>query len=203
MPNEPISPTRLRQLRDQVIRYVYEHGAGQWGWGVPLEQVENALGITSQELQTIGMLLREQRLLPDHGSITNIGLNSKGQVEGERLGPSVPMQEPEPSPMVIHANYSIVQVAGANSTQSAQLAVDQSQLINIMEQIEKELPTLKLEPREREEAKDLLGSLRKQLADKLPGAASRAIGAALAAIIMDGGSKLGQVLLDILHINPS
>jgi hypothetical protein len=202
MPNESMSSARLRQLRDQVIRYVYEHGAGKWGWGVPLEQVQKALGISSQELQTITMLLIEQGLFAKHGPISNIGLSSEGQDEAVRLGSGIPMREPSQTPMVIHANYSVVQVAGANSTQSAQLAVDQSQITNVMEQIEKELPTLNLEPHERQEAKDLLGSLRKEISDKLPGAAARAIGAALAAIIMAGGSELGQVLLDVLHINP-
>jgi hypothetical protein len=202
MPNDPIPPARLRQLRDLVIRHVYEHGAGKSGWGVPLWQVQKALSISRSELQAVTMVMIEQGLLSKRGSIGDIGLSSEGQDEAARLGGGVPMREQPPSPIVIHANYSVVQVAGANSTQSAQLVVDQSRLTNVLEQIEKEIPNLNLEPGEREEAHGLLTSLRKVISDKLPEAATRAIGAALASVIMTGGSKLGQVLLDVLNISP-
>lgn len=93
-----------------------------------------------------------------------------------------------------------MQVAGANSTQSAQLTVDQSKVSQVIAGIERELPTLNLQKAERSEASDLLAHLKKLIAENVIGAATRAIGAALAAIIKVGGSKLGEVLMDHLHI---
>jgi hypothetical protein len=197
MPNEPIPAARLRQLRDQVIRYVYEHGAGKWGWGVPIDQVERALGITGTELRTVSMLLREQGLLPNHGSLTNIGLNQEGQEEAARLG-SLPMHEPSQPATIIHANYSIVQVAGAHSSQTANLSIDQSQITTLLDQIERELPQLELETGKRDEAIGILGALREALLHKLPAAGVRVLAAGLSGIITEAGSELGKRLLEAL-----
>ena len=202
MTKEPISPGRLKQLRDQVILYVYEHGAGNSGWGVNGDEVKHALKINDHEIQKVVMLMMEQGMLPTRGKITDIGLSERGQQEAIRLGSGIAMQEPTaPSQTVIHANYSIVQVAGANSSQNAQLSIDQSKFIQVIDEIEKELPSLNLQPLERTEAGDLLASLQKMITEKLPSAAVRATGAALAAIITAGGSKLGGVLMDLLHIS--
>jgi hypothetical protein len=200
MSGEPKDLKRLKEMRDKVIRYVYEHGAGNWKWGVDRDQVKQALGITEHELRNVYMLMIEQHLVPEGGSISDIGLSERGQEEAVRLGTSTAMHEPSPAPITINANYSIVQVAGANSTQSAQLSIDQSKVSHVIDQIEKELPSLNLQPVERAEASDLLTSLRKLITEKLPGAAARAVGAALAAIITAGGSKLGEILLSLLHI---
>jgi hypothetical protein len=197
---EKISAVRLRQLRDQVIRYVHEHGAGNWGWGVPQKEVQQALGITEHELRTVIVLLMEQNLLPDHGSISDVGLNERGQDEAARLG-SLPMQEPPRTQMTIHANYSIVQFGGSNSTQNAQLSVDQSTISAILNQIERELPELPLEATKREEAVGILATLRKIIVEKLPAAGARVLSAALASILTDAGSQLGKRLLDALGIS--
>ena len=201
MSGEPNDLKRLKDMRDRVIRYVYEHGAGNWKWGVNRDQVTQALGITKHELLKIHMIMIEQGLVSEGGSISDIGLSERGQEEAVRLGTSTAMHEPSPAPITIHANYSIVQVAEANSTQSAQLSIDQSRVSQVLDQIDKELPSLNLQPAERSEASALLGSLRKLITEKLSSAAVRAIGAALAAIITAGGSALGQALLDLLHIS--
>ncbi|UGY21832.1 hypothetical protein HU675_0027905 [Bradyrhizobium septentrionale] len=201
MPEQPIDPKRLKTLRDNVIRYVYEHGAGKYAWGVKRDQVKSALGITEHDLQRAYMVMREQGLTPDYGLLSDVGLNQRGQEEAVRLGTATAMHEPAmPSQITIEAHYSIVQVAGANSTQSAQLTVDQSKVSQVIAEIERELPTLNLQKAERSEASDLLAHLKKLIAENVIGAATRAIGAALAAIIKVGGSKLGEVLMDHLHI---
>jgi hypothetical protein len=200
MPEEPIDSKHLKTMRDSVIRYVYEHGAGKYAWGVKRDQVKQALGITEHELRQVFMLMREQGLTPDYGPINDVGLSHRGQEEAVCLGTATAMHEPAPSPITIEAHYSIVQVAGANSTQSAQLSIDQSKVSQVIDQIERELPSLNLQKAERSEAAELLTHLRKLIAENVLGAATRAIGAALAAIIKAGGSKLGEVLLDHLHI---
>jgi hypothetical protein len=196
---ETMDSSRLKALRDSVIRYVYDHGAGKYAWGVKRDQVKQSLGITEHELRQVFMLMREQGLTPDYGRINDVGLSHQGQEEAIRLG-TVPMHEPAQQPVTINAHYSIVQVAGANSTQSAQLSIDQSKVSQVIDQIEKELPSLNLQKAERSEASELLTHLRKLIAENVTGAATRAIGAALSAIIKAGGSKLGEVLLDHLHI---
>jgi len=202
MPEQPIDPEQLKTLRDNVIRYIYKHGAGKYAWGVKRDQVKRALGITEHELSQACMVMREQGLIPlDYGRINEVGLNQQGQEEAVRLGAVTAMHEPAtPSQITIEARYSIVQVAGANSTQSAQLIIDQSKISQVIAEIERELPTLNLQNVQRSEATDLLAHLKKLIAENVIGAATRAIGAALAAIIKAGGSKLGEVLLDHLHI---
>ena len=202
MPELPIDPKRLKTVRDNVIRYVYEHGAGKYAWGVKRDQVKLAIGITEHELRQAYMVMREQGLIPvDYGRIDEVGLNQRGQEEAVRLGTATAMHEPATaSQIIIDAHYSIVQIAGANSTQSAQLTVDQSKVSQVIAEIERELPTLDLQKVQRSEATELLADLKKLIAEKVIGAAARAIGAALAAIIKAGGSKLGEVLLDHLHI---
>jgi hypothetical protein len=163
----PIPPPRLKQLRDQVIRFVYEHGAGKWGWGVPFDEVSAALGITKPDLRTIVAVLRDQRLL-SQADLSDIGLNEKGQEEAARLG-SMPMHERSPPAITINAGNSIVQVAGAHSAQTAQLStVDQSKVNAILDQIESELPQLSLEAGKRDEATGIAATLRKALLEKMP-----------------------------------
>ena len=200
MSDQPIDPARLKSLRDQVIRYVYANGASNYGWGVKMDKVQEALGITRRELQTVYMLMMEQGLSAEQGMIADIGLSKNGQEEALRLGAETPMHEPRQGPITINANYSIVQVAGDNSSQSGQVSIDQSEVTQIIDQIEKEIPSLNLTDGERAEAKDLLTSLRELIMKQLPGAAMRAVGAALSAIITAGGSKLGELLMKLLHI---
>jgi hypothetical protein len=201
MPEQPVDLEQLKTLRDNVIRYVYKHGAGKYAWGVKRDQVKLALGITEHELSQAYMVMREQGLIPvDYGRIGEVGLNQRGQEEAVRLGTTAMHEPATPSQIIVDAQYSIVQIAGANSTQSAQLTVDQSKVSQVIAEIERELPTLDLQKVQRSEATELLAHLKKLVAEKVIGAAARAIGAALAAIIKAGGSKLGEVLLDHLHI---
>ena len=67
-------------------------------------------------------------------------------------------------------------------------------MIQILKKIERELPKLKLAPGEREEANELVASLRKALRD-LPGAGARAIGGALAAILNERWKRTRQAPL--------
>jgi hypothetical protein len=200
MTEQPVDLKRLRILRDSVIRYVYEHGAGKYAWGVKRDQVKQVLGITEHELRHVFMLMREQGLTPDYGPINDVGLNQRGQEEAVRLGTTTAMHESAQPSITIQAHYSIVQIAGPNSTQNAQLSIDQSKVSQLIDEIERELPSLSLQKAERSEAAELLTHLRKLVTEKVLDAATRAIAATLAAIIKAGGSKLGEILLDHLHI---
>ncbi|WP_166299784.1 hypothetical protein [Bradyrhizobium sp. 2S1] len=108
MPEQPIDPKRLKTVRDNVIRYVYEHGAGQYAWGVKRDQVKSALGITEHDLRQAYMVMREQGFTPDYGPIDVIGLNQRGQEEAVRLGTATAMHEPAtPSQIIIDAHYCV------------------------------------------------------------------------------------------------
>lgn len=86
MPNQKIDPQRLKDLRDKVLLYVYEHGAGEWGWCVKREEVKRALGIDEDELRNVHILMINQGLHGDNGLISDVCLSEKGQEEAVRLG---------------------------------------------------------------------------------------------------------------------
>lgn len=188
----PISPARLRAVRDQVLKFVYESGASRPAWSVPDGDVVRGLGITRSEYGAAANLLLEQRHL-SICPVGSIGLSASGQSEAEHLGVLVPMADPPaPSAISIHANYSVVQIAGPNSHQSGNVGHTEShQLLN---QIERALPSLNLEPATREEASGLLAALKNQLSN-LTTAAGRPIAGALASLLTAGGSDLGHALM--------
>ena len=123
----------------------------------------------------------------------HIGLTEKGSKEAEKL------DRPSAAAINIHASNSVVQLAGSNNVQTAQLSnVYQSQIISILDQIEHEIPRLGLESAKREQAIGILATLRKALLDKLPDAGIRVLAAALSDIITKTGSELGQTLRNSL-----
>ncbi|MBS7542533.1 hypothetical protein [Ancylobacter oerskovii] len=193
-----ISPQRLREVRDQILRYVYEHGAGHPSWDVETYKIKTAIGATADEFERATMLIYEQGLMGG-GQIGSIGLNQRGQMEAERLGVAVPMRDPDLSGLTIHANYSVVQVAGANSSQNAALQVGITDLARILSEIEVILPSLPLTKEERAEATDLTSTL-KSGANTLKGGALRAIGGALSSILTGAGSGLGKTLAEAIGI---
>jgi hypothetical protein len=163
-------------------------------WSVPTEDIQQVLSITRAEIGAVGNLLQDQGLLQSC-PVGSIGLSQSGQIEAERLGVLVPMTDPPaPSSINIHANYSVVQIAGLNSNQSGSVVADRLDVQQILSQIERELPSLNLEPAAREEAAGLIASLKSQLTD-LPAAAGRAIAGALSSLLTAGGSDLGHALM--------
>jgi len=80
-----VNPRRLREIRDQILRYVYAHGAGQPAWSVPGDQVRRALRITRDETTAASMLMYEQGLIAHNSPVGSIGLSAAGQSEAERL----------------------------------------------------------------------------------------------------------------------
>jgi hypothetical protein len=160
-----------------------------------MDQIQTALNISRAEIGAVGMLLVNQGLTAHSVPMGSFGLNSSGQAEAERLGVLVPMTDPPaPSSIHINANYSVVQIAGSNSSQSGTLNANHSMIQQVLSEIERTLPSLNLEPAAREEAAGLLSTLKTQL-HNLPGAAGRAIAAALASLLKAGGSDLGHALI--------
>ena len=83
----------------------------------------------------------------------HIGLTEKGSKEAEKL------DRPSAAAINIHASNSVVQLAGSNNVQTAQLSnVYQSQIISILDQIEHEIPRLGLESAKREQAIGILAT---------------------------------------------
>lgn len=196
-----LPPDRLRDLRDNVLRYVYDHGAGNPFFATDGKSVAKDLDIAPHEMNAVAMLLHSQGLFESRGPVGSISLNDRGQAEAERLGPAVRFREPiEPNPVVINANYSVVQVAGHNSHQSATYNLDQSKLIALLDQIEAEIPKLNLTSAEKEEAKGLVEAGKQGAASRLGAAGMRAIGGSLSSLLTSAGSELGKRLVALLGI---
>jgi hypothetical protein len=60
MTRHAVTSRRLREIRDQILRYVYEHGGP--AWSVPSDQVRRALHMTREETVATSMLMYEQGL---------------------------------------------------------------------------------------------------------------------------------------------
>ena len=80
---------------------------------------------------------------------------------------------------------------------------DQSQLMQLLDRVDRELPAVDLNPTERQEALGLIASLREAIIDKVPDAGVRTIGAALASLLKYAGSDLWQSVCDAFGIEAS
>jgi hypothetical protein len=169
---------------------------------VPADEIQAALSISEDELGTVSMVLYNQRLLATDGQAGCIGLNAAGQFEAERLAPLVPMRDPPrehlPTVLVGNANNSIIQVGGSQSNQNATLSVQQNQVLELLNQIEVELPSLTLPPQKWREADDILTALREGAKKAVSSAANKVLATALDAILRPVGSELGQRLLHLI-----
>jgi hypothetical protein len=194
--SEQIQPERLRELRDKALRYIHVHGAGQIKGEVDLNDLKDHLGATHNEYHALSLLFINHRLAKTNGSNSRIGLTETGRKEVENID-----RKPLRGMIVIHANYSTVQVAGGNSTQTANLAIDQSAVTKVLNQIEQELPRLPLDEDKRAEALGILATLRKVIVEDLPAAGARALVAVLASILGDAGSTLGHALMAIFGLS--
>lgn len=195
-----VSADRLRKVRDQILVYVYENGAGSPNFDVSGKHVQHALNLTSDEMSEAVLLMHTQGFLAQ-GQVGSIGLSEYGQAEAERLGPAVLMREPPaPSAIHVHANHSIVQVAGAGSTQHASLSMQNSELQAIFAEIERAIPTLGIPDADKEHAKGLLSSLRSGVGT-IADAGLKAIGASLGGVLTSAGSPLGKRLAELLGIS--
>jgi hypothetical protein len=165
-----------------------------------MEDIQEALSIMKAEIGAVANLLQHQGHLQScpYGSV---GLSASGQAEAERLGVLVPMADP-PAPSAIHinANYSVLQIAGSNGNQFGTVTANHSQIQQLLSQIERELPSLNLEPAARHEAAGLVASLKTQVSN-LPAAAGRAIAGALSSLLNAGGSDLGHALMNHFGIH--
>ena len=197
-----ISTQRLKQVRDLVIRYIYDNAADRH-FVVPEGEIAPAIGADREEVVAAVRLMYSQGMLDGNpfAYIGSCGLGERGQLEAERLGPLVSLREPEaPQSITVHANYSTVQIAGANSSQSATNTIQQNDLSGLLSQIEASIPSLEVGEAVKQEAKGLLDALKSGMAGKLADAGMRAIGAALASILVAAGSPLGQSLQQALGI---
>nr|WP_325265576.1 hypothetical protein [uncultured Rhizobium sp.] len=195
-----LSPKELKSLRDRVLLYVYENGAANYGYSMPADNICRDLDVGAHELRQVIMMLINQGML-SKSELQSLGINSHGQREAERLKPAFLMTSgTDQSGVTINANYSTVQLAGANSSQSASLNIEQSVLHQLLFEIEREIPTLDLTPAKADEARGLLEALKAAVGAKMADAGVRAIGASLSSILVTSGSALGQRLLELLGI---
>lgn len=79
---------KLRQNRDAVIRYLYEHRAGKPAFALPGREVGAALGLSREELDEVGMLMTQQGLF--EAFVGGIGLSREANEKPNALGPPHP-----------------------------------------------------------------------------------------------------------------
>lgn len=194
-----VEPLRLREIRDLVLAYVYQHGAGKPYFSVEDDRIRRDLSLSREEFQAVSVLMHSQSL--SHVAfVGSMGLSVRGQDEAEALGPEVLMRSRAPATTVhINASYSVVQVGAAGSSQSASLSVQHSHLVGLLADIERALPALSMDDATREEAKGLVASMRKGIGT-IGEAGLKAIGAALGSTLVQSGSDLGHRLLKLLGI---
>lgn len=195
-----LNATELRAARDRVISYIYENGAANYGYSMPIADIVENTGVDEFQLRDVVGLLINQGLM-SASDMQSIGLNSSGQREAERLGPKTLMRAVEPNSFHIDARYSIVQIAGSNSTQNANLRFDTAAAKELLDTIEGTLPTLNLEPGLLQEANGLLASLKESALKGAGDAVSRAVAGALGSILTAAGSPLGKGLLAMFGIS--
>jgi hypothetical protein len=195
-----LNATELRAARDRVISYIYENGAANYGYSMPTKDIVENTGVDQFQLREVVGLLINQGLM-SASEMQSIGLNSNGQLEAERLGPKTPMRAVEPNSFHIDARYSIVQIAGSNSTQNANLRLDAAAAKELLDTIEGTLATLNLEPVVLQEANGLLASLQESALKGAGDAVSRAVAGALGSILTAAGSPLGKGLLAMFGIS--
>jgi hypothetical protein len=193
---EEVSQKRLREIRDMAIRYVYEHGGA--ACAVASDKLDRALGLSPQEAGALRLVWVQQGLsMGGLGHLQQYCLGPAGQEEAERLGVEVPMRakkdEAAQQHVVIHAGaYSVVQVGGSHTTQTGSVSIEASQTLKLLDEIERALPTLDLEPTIKEEAKGWVATLREMVTKKMPAVGARAVGAALDGSHENGGQRLGR-----------
>lgn len=201
MTGDTIDPRRLRELRDAAILYLYNHTAAS-SFNISSHELASQIGASGREFDAVIRLMMSQGLEGNtFTTIGSVGLSSAGLDEAERLGPSIRMRaKADESALMIHANYGVIQVAGDNSNQTASMTLSDHSITALLNEIDVALPGLPLDDRAKTEAKALLQSLADGIRTKLNDAGMRAIGAALAGVLIAAGSDLGQRLMRALHI---
>lgn len=201
MGRQTYDPARLLETRNRVIRHLYGNAPHQRDFSMKTEDLMLALGISKSEMNDVITLMTNQGLFAAPG-LKDVGLSQRGQEEAEKLNPPVPLREPQPSSgITINASYSVVQVAGSHSEQSATLQVNRDQVEQILDDIRQELPSLSLPQESKDEASGLIQSLRDNTAAGLKEAGIRAIGGALLSLLKQGGSSCWHRLAEVLNIS--
>lgn len=191
---------RLRELRDRALLYVYEQGAGNPNWQVDGREVEAAIGATPTEFDSVVMMLFNQGLMAQRCSVGSIGLSHAGQVEAERLRPSVRWSaEPPPPPPAaihVHGHGNVVQTAGSHATQHATAAADAR--ISIINDVARQAEGLGLSGTSLVDLRDQLAALRETLQGQARPAAIKTLATAAAAILKSAGGAMGSALAEKL-----
>ncbi|MBA4776687.1 MAG: hypothetical protein H2044_13610 [Rhizobiales bacterium] len=195
-----LSGAELKAARDRVLAYIYEHGAANYGYSMKIDDIVKNAGVNQMELRDVVNVLINQGLM-SKSTMDSIGLNNDGQSEAERLIPTVPMRAIHNAGLHIDARYSIVQIAGENSTQSANQTIDASEMTQLLSQIEESLPSLAMEPAAKQEASGLLDALKRGASRGTADAVTRAVAASLSGLLTAAGSPLGKSLLVLLGIS--
>ena len=85
MPNDPIPPARVREIRDLMLQYLYVSGRSGKP-EVPIDEIKEALNLSTEEYLLGYNNLLSRRLLIWPGATGCIALNLDGQFEVETSG---------------------------------------------------------------------------------------------------------------------
>ena len=82
---EQVDRRRLHELRNEALRYVNEHGAGQPKGLVRLTNLKTHLKITDREWRPLYLLLRQDGLANTDGRNEHVYLTQNGRTEAEKF----------------------------------------------------------------------------------------------------------------------
>lgn len=198
---EPIDNVSLRRLRDMMLLYLYEQGAGTPYWGASISDIKKALNMGGREFASAANLLQHQGLL-SRAPMGSLGLSLAGQHEAERLQPQVSFRDPQEqvsSRVTVGDNMQgIIQIGASHSHQSAAVHIDLSSALQLVAEIELAVKELELAPEKRADALELISSLQTGLRGRIGSAANKALATALDGILKGAGSEAGKRLLEYL-----
>lgn len=198
-----MSSSDLRQLRDRVILYLYEKGAGTPQWFVPAENIVRDLGIAKHDIQSLIQLLMSQGFSDNRCPMGSVNLTLAGQQEAERLGPVTSWSEAHrPPPPPIHVSHvsggAVVQLnTGANSTQNLTVSKEDGERFAILEDVYRHLGDLNLARQDREAVEGSLEALKTSLVTNQRGSLS-ALASSAAALLRHASTRVATGLADRL-----
>ena len=162
----------LKKLRDRVVVYIAKHGRANPGCSVDANEIMTKLGLTEQDLHAVVITLINDNMLPHNGIVGTIGLNSTGLALAGRLESELNWDPPrKPATDVttqhIHIGRAENIVIGRDNL-NQQVSTFQSghDLSIILGEIESALPSLGLQPTDRQDAAVKIETIREELEGK-------------------------------------
>jgi hypothetical protein len=82
---DTIDPRRLRELRNNALRYIRLNGAGKIKGRVPISELKSHLAATEAEYKALYLLFLNDDLARTDGQDEHIGLTDAGRIVADNL----------------------------------------------------------------------------------------------------------------------